>query len=100
AAGWKAVCIPTAEVVHYGGQSTGQVRPQSVVNLWDARLKLYRKHYPTITNLLARLLIRAGMNRSIRQVARWGRSSNDEEHAHALVDAYRTVIRLTREQTP
>lgn len=93
AAGWKAVCVPTAEVVHYGGQSTVQARPQSVINLWTARLRLYRKHYPPIKRALAILIVRAGMNRLIQVTAR--DSSQGDEARKALVDAYREVIRLT-----
>jgi GT2 family glycosyltransferase len=94
AAGWGVVCVPSAEVVHYGGQSTSQVRPQSVVNLWAARLKLYRKHYGPIKRALAKMILRAGMNRAIQHTAR--DSSQSEESRRALVDAYREVIRLSR----
>lgn len=93
-AGWRAVCVPTAEIVHYGGQSTGQVRPQSVINLWSARLLLYRKHYSTLTNAVVRAIIRAGMNRAIRMLAR--DSSVDDDTRQALVAAYREVIQRTR----
>jgi N-acetylglucosaminyl-diphospho-decaprenol L-rhamnosyltransferase len=93
AAGWKAVCVPTAEVMHYGGQSTRQVRPQSVINLWTARLRLYRKHYRPLKRALATLILRAGMNRLIQATAR--DSSQSDETRKALVDAYREVIRLT-----
>ncbi|MBN1312594.1 MAG: glycosyltransferase family 2 protein [Anaerolineae bacterium] len=93
AARWKVVCIPAAEVVHYGGQSTTQVRPQSVINLWTARLRLYNKHYSPLKRTLATLIIRAGMNRLIQYTAR--DSSQSEAACKALVDAYREVIRLT-----
>ena len=87
------MCIPTAEVIHYGGQSTTQVRPQSVINLWTARLRLYHKHYSPLKRTMAILIIRAGMNRLIQVTAR--DSSQSEESRKALVDAYRQVIRLT-----
>lgn len=94
AAGWRAICVPTAEVIHFGGVSTGQVRPQSAIRLWTARLQLYAKHYPAWKVLLAKWLIRAGMNRRIKQVAR--DSSMDDDSRKALVDAYREIIRRTR----
>lgn len=97
AAGWQAVCIPTSKVVHFGGQSTAQVRPQSVINLWTARLRLYHKHYAPIKRTLAILIMRAGMNRLIQATAR--DSSQDDEVSKALVDAYREVIRLTWTQS-
>ncbi len=94
AAGWKAICVPRAVVVHYGGQSTAQMRPQSVINLWTARLKLYRKHYGPLKRWLAVWIVRVGMNRLIKVTAR--DSSRGEDERKALVDAYREVIRLSR----
>jgi GT2 family glycosyltransferase len=94
AAGWKVYCFPAAKVIHYGGQSTGQVRPQSLINLWTARLKLYRKHYTPVKRVLAAMIVRAGMNRQIKATAR--DSVQTEEDQRELVDAYREVIRLTR----
>jgi N-acetylglucosaminyl-diphospho-decaprenol L-rhamnosyltransferase len=94
-AGWLAYCAPTAEIVHYAGQSTQQARPQMVVALWASRLRLYALHYGPLKNYLARLIIRAGMNRRIQAAAR--DSSQDEGMRRALIDAYREVIRLTRQ---
>jgi N-acetylglucosaminyl-diphospho-decaprenol L-rhamnosyltransferase len=93
-AGWKAICVPTAEIVHYGGQSTTQNRPAAFVNLWKARLQLYRKHYPGWKRLLAVWIVRVGANRFIRQVAR--DSSLPEADQAALVAAGREVLKLSR----
>jgi N-acetylglucosaminyl-diphospho-decaprenol L-rhamnosyltransferase len=95
AAGWPVVCVPSAEIVHYVGQSSAQARPRTIVNLWTSRLVLYRKHYGTLKNLLARWIIRAGMNRLIKVTAR--DSALSEAERAALVDAYREVIRRSRE---
>ncbi len=65
-AGWDVLCVPSAHVVHLGGQSTGQVRPQSVINLWTSRLRLYRKHTSALNVLAARLLIALGMGLKAR----------------------------------
>ncbi len=92
-AGWEAICVPTAEVVHYGGQSTSQVRPQSIINLWAARLRLYRKHYSALKCRMATIILRAGMARLIRITMR--DSSVDAAEAKSLVDAYREVVRLS-----
>jgi hypothetical protein len=62
-AGWEARCVPAAHVVHLGGQSTGQVRPQSVVNLWTSRLQLFARYYPRPKYALARRMIALGMAR-------------------------------------
>ena len=91
AAGWRVVCIPSAEVIHYEGQSTRQVQAQSIVNLWTARLRLYHKHYGPLKRWLAIRILRAGMNRLIQTTAR--DSSRSEELRRELVEAYREVLR-------
>lgn len=95
AAGWPVYCIPAAEVVHYGGQSTAQVKPDSIRNLWKARLQLYDKHYGAVTRWIARLIIRSGMNRAIQQTMR--DSALAEDVALQVTDAYKDVINMTRQ---
>lgn len=85
-AGWGVRCVPAAHVVHLGGQSTGQARPQSVINLWTSRMLLYRKHLPAWKAWLARLLIQLGMRLRIRQA-----EMLDPAQRAALIAAYRTV---------
>ncbi len=95
--GWRVVCVPAAKVIHYGGESTTQVRPESVLNLWRARLQLYRKYYAPLKQIFARAIVRSGMNRLIQQTAR--DSSQPENVRQSLIEAYRNVIRLTRNRT-
>ena len=66
-AGWEVWCVPAAHVTHLAGQSTGQVRPRSVIDLWTSRLLLAQKHYPRWKLPLARLLIILGMGRKMRR---------------------------------
>jgi N-acetylglucosaminyl-diphospho-decaprenol L-rhamnosyltransferase len=66
-AGWEIFCVPAAEIIHYGGQSTGQIRATSLVNLWRSRYRLYRSHYSPLTTLLASWLVRLAMWRRSRQ---------------------------------
>lgn len=77
-AGWKALCVPSAHVVHLVGQSTGQVRVQSIINLWTSRLILFRKHYPAWKLALALRMIALGMQRKAE------RESNNEIRAAYL----------------
>lgn len=65
-AGWGALCVPRAEVIHHAGRSTGQVPIPSFVNLWTSRARLYARHHPRPVFSLARLLVRAGMGRRMR----------------------------------
>lgn len=61
--GWKAFCVPTAVVTHYGGQSTGQIKVDSFINLWTSRYQFYRKHYNPLKFWLAKQIVRMGMQR-------------------------------------
>jgi GT2 family glycosyltransferase len=62
-AGWKALCVPSAEVIHHAGQSTSQVPVSSFVNLWTSRARLYAQHHGALTWQVARAMVRLGMRR-------------------------------------
>jgi len=66
-AGWHIYCAPAARVIHHAGQSSGQVRIPSFVNLWTSRAKLYARHHRPLTRRLARALVRAGMQRRMQR---------------------------------
>ena len=65
-AGWRAVCVPAAQVVHHSGQSTAQTPLSSFVNLWTSRARLYARYHRPSTLRLARTLVRAAMQRRLR----------------------------------
>ncbi len=91
-AGWGVKCVPAALVTHLEGQSTKQVRPQSVDYLWRSRLRLYRKHYPAWKWLLARGMVAVGMWRKARQIEH--DSSLSAAQKQALRETYATLGRL------
>jgi N-acetylglucosaminyl-diphospho-decaprenol L-rhamnosyltransferase len=62
--GWEIWCVPSAEIIHYEARSTSQFRQRMLIELWRARFRLFRKHYPRVFNLAAGLLVRAGMRRA------------------------------------
>lgn len=68
-AGWRALCVPAARVVHHSGRSTGQVPIPSFVHLWTSRARLYARHHGPVTRRLARILVRIGMRRRIRDAS-------------------------------
>lgn len=79
-AGWDVRCVPAARVTHLSGQSTGQARPESIVNLWTSRIRLYDKHHPAWKVCVARWMIAAGMRRKLRGA-----------DSPAVAEAYRVV---------
>lgn len=94
-AGWKIYCVPQAHVIHLEGQSTRQVRPDSIINLWQSRLRLYRKHYPFLKRQMARWLIGVGMRRKIRQARRaYALRQISAKERDTLISAYEQVMGL------
>jgi hypothetical protein len=85
-AGWRIYCQPNAHIVHLGGQSTKQIRVESLVNLWKSRLLFYAKHYSPIKRWLARHLMRFGAVLRIRQA----RHLATDQQA-AAINAYQAI---------
>ena len=85
-AGWRTLCVPAARVTHLAGQSSAQVRPRALIDLWTSRLRLFRKHYPPWKFALARRMIRVGMARKLRA----------SDLPAEIADAYRRIDELTR----
>ncbi len=68
-ANWEIYAVPAAEIIHYGGESTKQVKARSIINLWQSRAKLYRKHYGPVKNHFAAYLVKVGMKRKAAKTA-------------------------------
>ena len=98
AQGWEAYCLPTAVITHYGGQSTGQIRIRSFVNLWTSRCYFYRKHYNRLKFWLAAQIVSIGMRRqaSMAKSAAARGEFSDSELEEQLA-AYAKVARIWRE---
>lgn len=67
-AGWEIYTVPSAEVIHYGGESTSQVPADSVVHLWRSRAQLYHKHHGRLRNAVASRLVRRAMKKKASEV--------------------------------
>jgi hypothetical protein len=95
AAGWPAYCVPAARITHFGGQSTGQVKMSSFINLWTSRAHFYRKHYHPLKVWLVTQIVRLGLQRRAgwdTQAASRG-ELNQAELAERL-NGYRQVINI------
>jgi N-acetylglucosaminyl-diphospho-decaprenol L-rhamnosyltransferase len=97
-AGWKIYCVPQAEIVHYAGQSTQQVKPEMILALWTSRLRLYRKHHPAWKQAIARWLVRRKMRDEMRCADTALARGEMEEATHAaLASAYQHVLVLAHD---
>ena len=97
-AGMPTYAVPTAQIIHYEGRSSRQVRWQSFERLWFSRFRFFRLHahlYPNGFHLFLRPLVRLGLalNGLIarRQFAR-GRLSGDR--LGEQLDAYAKVLKF------
>jgi len=79
-AGWQSWLAPAAEVLHHGGASTGQARPQMTAHLWESRARLYRKHRGALTRALVGAAVR-------RHFSRHAATSPEWEAAHRRIVA-------------
>ena len=86
--GWRVQCVPAAHVVHLGGQSTGQVRPQSSLYLWQSRLRLFDKHYPPLKRRFARWIVQQGIRSRIASL------TEDAPEIEALRRAYEQIYEM------
>ncbi|NJN95967.1 MAG: glycosyltransferase family 2 protein, partial [Anaerolineales bacterium] len=95
AAGWPAYCVPAARITHFGGQSTGQVKMSSFINLWTSRAQFYHKHYHPLKVWLAAQVVRLGLQRLADQDTQAASRGelNQAELAERLV-GYRQVINI------
>ena len=56
-AGWERWCVPAAEVVHYGGASSGQASERTERIKWRSRQRYYAKYYSPLKRWLACQLV-------------------------------------------
>lgn len=82
-AGWEIYTVPKAEIVHFGGESTGQVAARSIVDLWESRARFYQRYYGRLTNKIASWIVTWGMQRRIRSTVK-----------PELVQAYQKVVSI------
>jgi N-acetylglucosaminyl-diphospho-decaprenol L-rhamnosyltransferase len=68
-AGWHLLCVPSAHVIHHSGKSTSQVRVEAFIKLWTARYRLHKKHPQFAPLWLARLIVRLGMRRRMKDAS-------------------------------
>lgn len=92
--GWQAWCLPEARIVHYGGQSTGQVAPQMFRQLHTNKLRLFRKHYSPAFCLAARWILRLGVWRGRLELRRQARDGAPPADAAQWDETYRALLRL------
>ncbi len=86
-AGWRSYLVPQAEVIHYGGASSGQVKPLTTLRLWESRARCYRKHRGPLTRALVGWAVR-------RRFRTWLQETEEAEWEAV----YRRILRAWGEE--
>jgi len=59
-AGWRIAALPQVEMVHYQGQTSGQMSDFSLAHLVETRLRYYRKNHGVVTAVVTSVVYAAG----------------------------------------
>jgi len=94
-AGWEVWHVPTARVVHVGGQSTKQLAERMLVALHRSRYRFFHKYYPAAFIFFHRQITRLGLARRSRQDREACAQGNiTPEQLAARLAAYREIARM------
>jgi len=86
-AGWSIYSVPEAEIVHFSGESTKQIRTRSIIDLWSSRAQLYQRHHGRIKLKLSRSIVLMSMNRKAN-----GSNSSELKQAYTkAAEAWRAL---------
>ena len=92
-AGWRLFWVPQAEVVHFGGQSTQQVPTEMFLNLYQSKIKYFRKHNGWLAAQLYKLiLMMAALSRLVLAPFVFFEHSSRRQKHFTLVDRYRRLV--------
>ncbi|MCL4507387.1 MAG: glycosyltransferase family 2 protein [Chloroflexi bacterium] len=56
-AGWERWCVPSAQVIHYGGASSGQAADRVERIKWRSRQRYYDRYYPPLKRWVAKQMV-------------------------------------------
>ncbi len=56
-AGWQVVYFPEARVIHYGGQSSEQVKTFQIIQFNRSKIRYFRKHHGALVATLLRVFL-------------------------------------------
>jgi GT2 family glycosyltransferase len=92
-AGWPLYWVPQAEVIHYGGQSTQQVAAKMFLQLYQAKVVFFRKHYGRRTTQAYKLLLLiATLTRLLITPLAWLERPVKRQHHLTLAGHYRRLL--------
>ncbi len=96
--GWDIYWVPEARVVHYGGQSTGQVSAEMFLQLYKSKILYFRKHHGILVDQAYKLiLLSASLVRLLLSPLAWLESPNNrKKHLFLAGNYFRLIKTLPR----
>jgi N-acetylglucosaminyl-diphospho-decaprenol L-rhamnosyltransferase len=94
-AGWRVVYVGTAQIIHYGGQSTEQVTARKHIHFQQSKLRYFRKYHGPLAAMLVRIVLLASyaqqlVAESVKAAVGYKRAMRPERRERIKV--YRQVI--------
>ena len=92
-AGWPLYWAPTAEIIHYGGQSTRQVATDMFLRLYQSKLLYFRKnHGRTAAQIYKLILLAASLARLVLSPIAWLAQPSQRQQQLALASRYWQLV--------
>jgi len=92
---WTNYWIPSAEIIHYGGQSTRQASREMFIHLYKSKVLFFKKHYGrTSASLYKFVLLLASLTRLIFSPLALIAQSPAREERLELAHNYRQLVKV------
>jgi len=93
-AGWKLQWVPQVQIIHYGGQSTQQVAAEMFLQLYQGKLRYFRKHYGWwAAQTYKLLLLAAAVARLLLSPLAWLQRSPKRQRNLTLANRYWQLVK-------
>ena len=92
--GWSLYWVPQAKIIHYGGQSTGQVADKMFLRLYQSKLMFIRKHYGQLAAWLYKcVLFSATTARLLSSPVAWLEQAPKRQRHLTLANQYWQLVK-------
>ncbi|MFZ0429135.1 MAG: glycosyltransferase family 2 protein [Acidobacteriota bacterium] len=92
--GWKLFWVPSAQVVHYGGQSSRQVKTEMFLRLYREKVSYFRKHHGGVSAVCYKLiLVAAALLRQVLAPLSLLGGNHRSREMRELARHYRLLVR-------
>jgi len=92
-AGWPIFFVPTAMIIHYGGQSTRQAALPMFLQLYRSKILYFRKHHGAVATVLYKLiLLGATLLRLVMTPFAWLETAERRRRHFTLANHYRRLV--------